>query len=230
MKGLVLLGEGHGDAAALPVLIRRLLEEKDTERLLYVDHNMIRFGSSRVMRWDKERLQPDYTEWIKGVTLAARRKDTAAVLAVYDGDLKHFPPGSGLAFCAGAAAKSMASAAAKAGAGKQFSLSVVFACVEYETWIVAGAESLRGRRLRGGPLALPNDTPIPAGDPESHGKRWLEKHYPGYRPSLDQAAFTEVLDFECVRSKGLRSFRRLEHALEEVLEAVATNAPIVTPS
>src|SRR5207249_864229 len=104
----------------------------------------IRFGASRVLRWDKARHQPDFTEWIKAVTLAGRRSNAGAVLALYDGDFKSFPPGSGASFCARTAAASLAAAAAEAGAGKTFSLAVVFACVEYETWLVAGAESFKG--------------------------------------------------------------------------------------
>lgn len=229
MKRLVLLGEGHGDVAALPILVRRLLQEKDKAHLLHVDHDVIRFGSSRVMRWDKGRKQPDYTEWIKGVTVAARRRNIAAVLAVYDGDLKNFPPGSDSPFCAAIAAKSMAAATAQAGAGRRFSLSVVFACVEYETWIVAGAASLRGRPLADGRVALPVNVPIPTGDPESHGKRWLQQHCPNYRETRDQGPFTELLDLDCVRSKRLRSFRRLEHALDQLLEAATGSFHVLTP-
>ena len=92
MKRLVLLGEGHGEVHALPILVGKLLGEKDPGHTLIVDKDVIRFASSRVMRPDKTRQQPDYNEWIRGVTIAARRSNTGAVLAVYDGDLKFFPP------------------------------------------------------------------------------------------------------------------------------------------
>lgn len=128
MKRLVLLGEGQGDEAALPVLMRKLLQEKDSSRRFFVDHEVIR--QSNPIKWNKAAKQPDFTKWISRVTLAMRRPNLGGVLAVYDGDAPSFPPGSGTPFCAGNAARVMAHAAAEAGAGKTFSLAVVFACME----------------------------------------------------------------------------------------------------
>ena len=229
MKRLVLLGEGHGEVSALPVLIGRLLQEKGTDNPLYLDHDVIRTSPARLVKWDKSKNQPDYSQWVARVELAARRREVGAVLAVYDGDAKKFPAGSSFAFCAATAAKSMAAAAASAGAGKLFSLSIVFACSEYETWLIAGAESLAGRYLSDGRPALPRHAKFPAGNPESHGKRWLEQNCDGYRPTRDQSALTELLDLQSVRAKKLRSFVRLEHALGQLLEAAATNRHTSTP-
>lgn len=229
MKSLVLLGEGHGEVSALPVLVGKLLREKDARGLLYVDRDVIRDSPFRLVKWDRPRTQPDFSQWLSRIAIAARRRDVGGVLAVYDGDATHFPAGSTSPFCASTAAKSMAAAAVSAGAGKVFSLSVVFACSEYETWLVAGAESLAGRPLRDGRLALPRNVSFPVGDPESHGKRWLEKNCPGYRPTRDQTALTELLDFQFVRAKKLRSFVRLEHALDQLLEAVSSGSHISKP-
>jgi hypothetical protein len=229
MKRLVLLGEGHGEVAALPVLARKLLQQKDAGGLLFVDDFVIRTTPSRLVKWDKVGSKPDYSEWISRVMLASRRREVGAVLAVYDGDAKTFPAGSTSPFCAGTAAKSMAAAAVSVGAGKMFSLSVVFACREYETWLVAGAESLKGRVFKDGRKGLPPGVRNPDGDPESHGKRWFEKNFPGYRPTRDQSALTELVDLQCVRAKNLRSFRRLDHALDQLLEAVAKGSHIATP-
>lgn len=222
MKRLVLLGEGHGEVAALPVLVKRLLQEKDAGSLLYVDREVVRTNPSQLVRWNKPHQEPNYAQWISRVTLAARRRDVGGVLAVFDGDFKKFPAGSPTPFCAATAAKSMAATASTAGAGKMFSLCVVFACSEYETWLVAGAESLAG-------TALPAGTRFPEGDPESHGKGWLEAHCDGYRPTRDQAALTERVNLDVIRSKKLRSFQRLEHAIEQIVEAVANGRHISTP-
>lgn len=229
MKRLVLVGEGHGETSALPILVRKVLLEQLPDKRLPLDKDVLRFGASRVFRWDKAAKRADYREWLKAVRVAARRSERGAVLAIYDGDLKSFPSGSGAAFCAFTAAGSLAAAATECGAGKLFSLAVVFACVEYETWLVAGAESLIGRRLRDGRLALPADTALPSGEAESHGKGWLERNLSSYRPSRDQAAFTELLELACVRAKGLRSFERFEHAIAQLLEAVASGSHICTP-
>jgi hypothetical protein len=229
MKRLVLLGEGHGEVLALPILIDKLLQEKGAGDLLYLDRDIIRTSPSRLVKWDKPKNEADYSQWISRVSLAARRRDVGGVLAVYDGDSKMFPAGSNIPFCAATAAKNMAAKAVSAGAGKIFSLTVVFACAEYETWLVAGVESLAGRQLRDGRLALPPNVKFPAGDPESHGKRWLEQNCVNYRPTRDQSALTELLDFQFIRAKKLRSFTRLEHAVDQLLGAVAKNHHISTP-
>ena len=228
MKRLVLLGEGPGEEGALPVLARKLLDEKDSAGRFFVDQQVIR--ESNPVKWNKAEGRPDFTKWFSRLTIALRRGNLGGVLAVYDGDAASFPAGSGTPFCAGNAAKVMARAAAEAGAGKTFSLAVVFACVEYESWIIAGIESLAGKRYSDGRPALPPGLKFPSGDCEAHGKRWLEQHCPGYRPALDQSALTDLLDLRVVRAKGLRSFRRLEHAIDQLLDAAAKGTHILTPA
>lgn len=229
MKGLVLIGEGHGEVSALPILVRKLLKER-AEPSLYVDDEVIRCSASQIIKWDKDRKQPDYIEWIKRVKLAARRRNMSGVLAVFDADAKYFPPGSKIPFCAATIARQMAAAAEEAGAGKIFSLATVFACTEYETWLVAGAESLKGRRFPDGRPALVAEARIPTDCSEAPGKAWIEKYVPYYRPARDQGPLTEVLDIQIVRGKKLRSFQRLEHAVDLLLDAAAKERPIVTPA
>ena len=227
MKRLVLVGEGHGEVSALPALVGKLLEEKDSRHTLFVDHEVVR--KSNPVKWDKQAARPDYSKWISYVTLAARRREVGGVLALYDGDFSSFPAGSGSPFCAATAAQAMAAAALAAGAGKTFSLAVVFACVEYETWIIAGIESLAGKKYQDGRPVLPSNLKFPPGDPESHGKKWLEQRCQGYRPRMDQKALTELLDLNVVRAKNLRSFSRLDHAIDQLLAAVGSGSHISTP-
>jgi hypothetical protein len=171
MKRLVLLGEGHGETSALPILARKLLREKDRDQLFFVDDDIVRAGgASGLVKWDKQKNQADCREWNRKIGVAARRSNLGGILAVFDGDARTFPAGSQSLFCAATAAKLMTIAAAEAGAGKIFSLAVVFACVEYESWIIAGAESLAGKSFKDGRPGLPRGLKFPAGDPESHGK------------------------------------------------------------
>ena len=231
MKRLVLLGEGHGEVSALPVLARKLLKEKDPDKRLFADEEVIRaHNAAGLIRWDKQGNEPDHREWIRSVRLAARRPNLGGILAIFDGDAKTFPAGSPLPFCPATAAKSMAVAAVDAGAGKIFSLAVVFACVEYESWIIAGVESLAGKSLKDGRRPLPPGVKFPSGAPESHGKGWLERNCPGYRPTRDQRALTELVDLSVVRAKKLRSFARLDHAIDQLLEAVKNGSFISTPN
>lgn len=229
MSRLVLIGEGHGDVSALPILVRKLLSEEGQQPVLFVDREVVRFPASRVFRRRREAEKGDCAEWLKAVTVGARRGETGAILAVYDGDLPSFPLGSGDPFCAGKAAKTLAAMAKGVGAGTLFSLSVVFACAEYETWLIAGLESLKGRRTPDGRAIIPQTAALPSGEAESHGKRWLEAQCPDYRPTRDQAPLTEMLDLPIVRSRKLRSFRRLEHALEHLVDAARTGSHVSTP-
>jgi hypothetical protein len=230
MKRLVILGEGHGETSALPVLSRRILKEKDSEQRLFVDEDIIRTHNPLgLVKWNKQQGQADYEKWLWYIRIAARRSNVGGILAVFDGDADKFPAGANSSFCATTAARSMAAAAAQIGAGRNFSLAVVFACVEYESWIIAGAESLAGKSFRDGRPILPRDLVFPAGAPESHGKRWLEKNCPGYRPTRDQRPLTELVDLRVVRNKGLRSFSRLDHAIDQILDAVGNESFISTP-
>jgi hypothetical protein len=229
MKRLVLLGEGHGEVSALPILVTKLLQERNAGDVLYLDRDVIRTNPNRLVKWNRANRQPDFSEWVARITLAARRREVGGVLAVYDGDSKKFPAGSANDFCAATAAKMMAAAAAQAGAGKLFSLCIVFACSEYETWLIAGAESFAGRALNDGRIILPAQVKLPSGDHELRGKGWLEKNCVSYRPTRDQSALTELLDFQFVRAKKLRSFARLEHTVDQLLEAVAKGRHISTP-
>lgn len=231
MKRLVILGEGHGEVSALPILANRILQEKDAERRLFADDNVIRaHNPSGLVKWNKERRQPEFEEWFKRIRVAARRPNLGGILAVFDGDAKMFPAGADTPFCAAIAAKLMTEAATKIGAGKNFSLAVVFACIEYESWIIAGTESLAGKSFEDGRPILPAGTAFPGGDPECHGKGWLERHcVTGYRPRRDQCPLTKLVDLQVVRGKQLRSFSRLDHAIEQMLDAVSRNVCIVTP-
>lgn len=231
MKRLVILGEGHGEVSALPVLARRILHDKDVEKRLFVDDDIIRaHNPSGLVKWNKELDRLDCEEWFKRIRIAARRSNLGGILAVFDGDAKKFPAGAPSAFCAATAAKLMAGEAIKIGAGKSFSLAVVFAYVEYETWIIAGTESLAGKAFRDGRPILPKGMKFPEGDPETHGKRWLEQNcVAGYRPRRDQSLLTELVDLTTIRSKGLRSFSRLDHAIEQILDAASKDRCVVTP-
>jgi hypothetical protein len=230
MKRLVLLREGHGETTALPILTRRLLAEKNANGILFVDNDVIRArDASTLVKWDKRQNKSDYTEWLRRVALAKKRPNLGGILAVFDGDARTFPAGAAFDFCAATAAKAMSLAASEEGAGKIFSLAIVFACVEYETWIIASAESLVGKTLDDGRLVLPFHLKVPRDDPECHGKGWLEANCPGYRPARDQGPLTELMDLKIIRSKNLRSFRRLENALTQLIQSVTGNCYISTP-
>lgn len=96
-----------------------------------------------------------------------------------------------------------------------FTVMVVCAYREYETWFLVGLDAIRGERY--------------PGNPESHrdAKGWLRQRF-GYREVRDQASYTQSLDIVAT-GQGSRSFRRLCHAFEELIEARKIGQPLVTP-
>lgn len=226
LKRIVLITEGHGDVRAAPKLISRLLTDRHSDAWSYllVDPHPIRIGGVETIS-GRPRQQ---ALWLQRLQTATLRKDVGGILLLLDGDKKFF---EGRPFCPVAAAKSLAKRAHDARAGAVFSLAVVFACQEFESWLIAGIEPLAGASLEGRPGVKPG-TPAPDFDVERRrgAKEWLRQNMVnGYKQTTDQLPLTERVDLELVRSKNLRSFRRLEHALSELVISIHTGQHSVTP-
>jgi hypothetical protein len=224
MRRIILFVEGEGEADAVPTLIKRLLNEKGDWYDILLDESPFRVGLVNKL------VKEEFREWKRILGASLKRANVGGVLLILDGDIEKV---GGKAFCAATVAKSLAGAAIDVGAGKTFSVAVVFARQEYETWLIAGLASLAGRRLPDGRLIDPNARP-PAGDLEAgprNAKGWLGNIVEGgYKPTRDQAALTKAVDLELIRARKLRSFRRLESAVSSLLEAIRCNTPIVSPS
>ncbi len=224
MRRLILFVEGEGEAEAVPTLVRRLLTEQGNWHDALLDDNPFRVGSVDKL------VKADFHDWKRFLRASLKRPNVAGVLLILDGDMEKV---AGKVFCAAVVAKSLAGAAMHVGAGKTFSVAVVFARQEYETWLIAGVASLAGRRLPDGRLIEPN-AKAPDGDLElspRDAKGWLRAIVEGgYKPTRDQAALTKLVDLEVIRARKLRSFRRLESAVSSLREAIRCNSPIVSPS
>ena len=66
-------------------------------------------------------------------------------------------------FCAANVARRLAKEATRARGGELFSVATVFACQEYESWLIAGVESLAGRPLKDGRPGVKSGTAPPHG-------------------------------------------------------------------
>ena len=224
MRRLILFVEGEGEADAVPVLVKRLLSEKGGWSGILLDEATFRVGSVDKL------VKQDFRNWKRFLGASLKRPNVGGVLLILDGDIETV---GGKAFCAAEVAKSLAGAAMEVGAGQTFSVAVVFARQEYETWLIAGVDSLAGRRLPDGRLIDANARP-PAGDLEAgprDAKGWLRDVVGGgYKPTRDQAALTRLVDLDVIRARNLRSFRRLESALSILIEAIRSDAPIASPS
>ena len=98
-----------------------------------------------------------------------------------------------------------------------FSVAVVCAKREYETWFLASLETIHHEEVY-------------EGDPEARrdAKGWLRQYF-GYKPTRHQASYTERLDIASALNRT-RSFRRLYHAFQEIIEAHQSRTTLVTPA
>lgn len=226
MKRLVMFVEGEGDLEAVPILVKRLLRELGLRDSLLPDEHPFRIGGVERISGKQQHQR----RWVNHLKAALKRPNVGGVLVVLDGDARAW---EGKPFCAAHAARTLVSRAKESGAGITYSLGFVFACCEYETWLLAGLESLAGRRLPDGRSGVHASAPPLEGDLERSprgAKESLGERMPtGYKPSLDQAELTKLVDIEQVRSRGLRSFARLENAIKQLAEACKTGVHVATP-
>jgi len=115
--------------------------------------------------------------------------------------------------------------------GTKYPVVVVIANCEYEAWFLASLESIAGQTLDGRP-GLPAGTTYPTDVEALVGvKGWLSSKFPGsrtYKETTDQALMTRLLRPDLVAPRS-RSFRRLQHALEEAVAAMDAGQVVVTP-
>jgi hypothetical protein len=97
-----------------------------------------------------------------------------------------------------------------------FSVAIVCPKPEFEAWFLACLEDiLPGQKFDG--------------DPEEgrDAKGYLKRNY-GYKPTRHQSFFTQKINFQKAEQRS-RSFRRLIHAIEELIEAKERDKTIITP-
>ena len=224
MKRIVLFAEGEGEQAALPKLVKRILTEQGVweRRDILLDESPFHVGHVGNV------VKDDCSKWRRWLAASAKRRDLGGVLLVLDGDAKSI---HGKAFCAASVAARLADEAKAAGAGSTFSVAVVFARQEYESWLIPAVVALAGSRLSDGRRIWPG-AELPAENLEEmrDAKGWIKKVLEGgYRPTRDQAALTELADLQAIRNRNLRSFRRLEAALAELVSAIRQGVHVATP-
>src|SRR5260370_35058196 len=224
MKRIVLFVEGEGESDAVPRLIKRLLSEQNAWDAVNLDPDPFRVGEVNKLVKDGNR------EWKRKLAACLKRRNIGGVLLVLDGDVKNVGT---KVFCAAEMAKALAGEAAAVGGGAKFSVAVVFARQEFESWLIAGVESCAGKRLPDGRLIAPN-AKAPVGNLEENprnAKGWFDKVVEGgYKPTRDQAAVTELVALDAIRDRKLRSFNRLESALAELVSAIRNNKYLCSPS
>lgn len=195
MPALLIVAEGEGEVEAAPKLVSRLLRARGHEGWF------VRGGAYKTGGL------PTFLSRPQATLAAVQRKNPDAVLFLFDLD-----DGCPLAEAPKVTAILKASTL-------PFPTAVVLVRCEYEAWMIASIESIAA-----------SDARFPAGlvcdvDPETirDAKGWLTARLPAgtrYKPTIDQTRLTSAIDLAVVAERS-RSFRRLCHALDELVIGTA---------
>lgn len=206
-RSIIAIVEGRGEVKAAPGLIRRVLGE----RLGRYDISLL-----RPIRANGE---PDLVKRFE-VHLGHAIDDNAdAILVLVDADDE----------CPVEAVGSLVDRASALNLGVP--VAVVYAKCEYETWFISSlsegtGEGIRARLNIASSVNAPEDVEGIRG-----AKEWLEGRMPQnqrYRETQDQEPLTHYIDMGLVYRRS-RSFRRLCHAVEELVRGIDESEAVVTP-
>lgn len=184
--------EGEGEMEAVPLLTRRICHEL---------HNYFPMQTSRPVRITKSKLLRPL-ELERAVRLARLNSGSGAILILIDAD-RDCPAILG----------PQLKARALSVLSSPDTVSVVLAKQEFETWFLAAAESLGGKKGLHDQLSRP-----PAYETIQGAKEWLTRNMPHgakYSPTVDQAALVAAMDLNAARS--CQSFDRLCRELHRLI-------------
>lgn len=199
--------EGHGDEPAVRILANRLLDSQSR-------------WDVRVHRVKNAKGKPQLMRKFENfVEYTLYDEDCQAVLVVVDAD-NDCPVDLAKGLSARAAAK-----------GLQIPVAIVVPQPEFEAWFIAALDENADSPVRTR-LQLPSEAVCPDNpDALRDAKGWLKGRMGrgrSYAETDDQPALADALSIELASARS-RSFRRLEHALQELLAAIDGGAAIVTP-
>ncbi len=211
MPVIVPIVEGVGEVEAVPLLLRRLLQEEFARYDWQVAKPKCAHGCGNLLASGGLERFIEYAQ-----------PGGAAVLVLLDGDsVATLPPDQRPEEdCAPGFAQLLARRAAAI--RPQVPVVIVVVTWEYEAWFLASIETMEITGLSSYHAEMA-DTRSPKG--------WIDRHLPPgqkYLETIDQAKMTHKLDFRRVEERS-RSFRRLKNALSQLLEAYGENRAIVTP-
>jgi len=196
--------EGDGEKNAFPILLRRLLHET-------YDRYDVEISSAKSAYGRPNLTKPNGLE--KFLNYAAIEKANG-IIVLLDADED----------CAVELACALGNRTQQRG----LTIPTVIVCAkcEYEAWFLASLATVAGKKGIKTDAAFDGDV-----EAKRNVKGWLSAQMPAgtiYKETLDQASLTANIDFTLARAHS-RSFRRLEHAVEQLLDAIDHNRTIVTP-
>jgi hypothetical protein len=165
-------------------------------------------------------LKNNQKDCLRYLGVARKRPNFGGVLLFLYGDAKWT---SKRPFCPKIIAHSLAENAKSVGASTMFSVAIAFARQEYVSWLIAGHRSLPG--------AKPNvNLPPQIENAPRNAKGWLNNNLrSGYKEMRHQESLTRSVELDEIRRQGLRSFARLEKALQELAIAFQSGSHVATP-
>jgi hypothetical protein len=191
--------EGHGDVAAVPELLRRLQFDYGLG-----GHNV---QIARPIKWKRSCFNSE-PHVRRAVQLAKAEPDCIGILIIFDSDDDCPKTHSG-----------RVSQWSRQEAGN-VPCEVVMAHREYESWLLATVESLRGRRgIREDAISEVSPEEIRGAKERLETKMRLDM---SYSETTDQVALTSHADFQTAYTR-CRSFRRLVRAFRSLLVSSGAN-------
>ncbi len=186
--------EGDGEVGAVPILIRRIAAQFDPTLSVEIP---------TPVKVKRNRVKEEFGDLERAVKLAVanvRAKGGLLILLDSEGEC---PAKLGPDLLARAS-----------GARPDLPVAVVLAHQEFESWFLASAETMRGKRDLASDLQ-------PSADPEAipGAKEWLRRHMPPnrkYSERADQPALTSFLDFAVARARAA-SFDKCLREVERLL-------------
>ena len=190
--------EGHGEVAALPILLRRIGQEYCPDTFVEV-LQPIRQPASSLVKTTNPSLHKAVSLATGKLAAHSNSVDRKLILIVIDAEGR----------CAANLGPEL-KMRAEAIVG-HMNISSVIAVDEYETWFVAAAESL-SKYIN----ASPDEIPL---NPETTGtkKKWIDDRYRGvkYSETVDQPKFSSAMDLRLCRSRS-PSFDKLCRDIERM--------------
>lgn len=202
--------EGDGEILAAPALIARVLHHFERYDI-FADNTINAHGRGNLTK----------TQGLENfLEIAYRRANCGGVLVLLDSE----------GDCPFTLAQQLAARVQQHGA--RFPTAIVLANPMFEVWFLACASHLAGQKL-GELVTFSSELQTPESpESERNPKNWLNRKMPRTRPykeTEDQVTLTRLLDFAEAQANS-RSFRRLLHAIEELLAAIDGSNPVVSPT
>ena len=210
MPAIVPIVEGDGEEAAFPLLLRRLLYDQERYDFTVTSPYNAK-GRTKLTR-------PGGVEGY--LATAASEPDAAGIIVLLDLDE---------ADCAADLARELAARARNV--YLNLPVAIVVVVQAYEAWFLASIETIRGQPIKGLPFFPDHVEPPPEPETIRSPKEWLKDRLVagrGYKETQDMPPLTDLLDCAQVR-QSCRSFRRLDHAIEQLVTAVDEQVVAVTP-